>query len=934
MVVMKNSILFFLLLIPAFLFAQYPNTGNKARLGYQTTGDGLIWRGVAADTVLKPRVIAHAYFQLDTVNGVLRRYIATRGSWQVVGGGSSTDSTVYATRYWTSQNFFPLEGGTLTGTGGAGFIGFPSQVSAPGTPVSGLNVYAQGSSFNWKGTDGFERQFGGTLTGGRSYTLPDINGTLALGTGTADRSARWSGTNTLVAGNITDNGTKLEALKPWQFNSSSLVGLPTGVSRYIMDISDYDWFARYSSTAGAWISPAQTNTAGGKFTAGRFSRADANGRLQDGLLSESSNVVSIVSNNLFQFGKWVNTGARPTLGEAQVGYNQAKKAFEYSDGSTVYNLGFWVPSSSDIYFLQNVGIGTSTMTAKLNLSATGGTNSLLRILSTSASSVATTDWYNSSSDLMQAYVAGSSFSSGAFTARSAGVSYSGTGGYNIITYGSGAPIRFVTGGVATTNERLNISSVGTITQLNTTTGLFLASGTTGQTPSEAGGLIRFNLDSTLYQIYSSGVRSYVATRAYVRSVFSGVTWLKTELQAGRDVDITGGTSTDFRLRSNTRTQFDGIFKVGADSIMRVKGAGLVKNPGSSIFSSAFFGGGALELRQQVSSFQPIFTMELDSNRNRSFITFRKYNGNSVNILAASDGVSETGALVIQAQIRNDTSSTCGISFDMSKIDAFNSVSQPMNADFVRFNAYTTTHKTGQQANGNWYWGADKNTVISPSGDSIFHNGKLRLQGLGTGTATTILGKTSTNEIIPVSISSFGNGIYGGSGTLSDNTTVDADGHSLDVENLTELNFYSEGGNGSLGFTDEVFRVESDTMVNLSTTSGGEIEIKEGVRMVGKVQAKQEAYYEITSTSSPQTFSSDISDNYVNQGSTQASFTFLFPATPADGQILMITWGNAISVVTLDGNGNTITGTAVTTAVAGTRRMFKYYDSSGEWVKIY
>lgn len=50
--------------------------------------------------------------------------------------------------------------------------------------------------------------------------------------------------------------------------------------------------------------------------------------------------------------------------------------------------------------------------------------------------------------------------------------------------------------------------------------------------------------------------------------------------------------------------------------------------------------------------------------------------------------------------------------------------------------------------------------------------------------------------------------------------------------------------------------------------------------------------------------------------------------------VMITWGNAISTVTLDGNGNTITGTAVTTAVAGTRRMFKYYDSSGEWVKIF
>ena len=533
--------------------------------------------------------------------------------------------------------------------------------------------------------------------------------------------------------------------KPFSLGQWTTAGRPSGVTGYMGYNTTTNGPAWYQGSRWAYGLESTFNTG----ASGRYPRFDANGQIINGLLSESSNVVSVTSNNLFQFGKWVNTGSRPTLGEAQVGYNQATKSFEYSDGSTVYNLGFWAPSSSDIYFLQNVGIGTSSMTGKLSLSATGGTNSLLRILSTSASSTATTEWYNSSSDLMQAYVAGSSFSSGAFTARSAGVSYSGTGGYNIIAYGSGAPIRFVTGGVATTNERFNISSVGTLTQLNTTTGLFLASGTTAQTPTEAGGLIRFNSDSTLYQIYSGGVRSYIASRAYVRSVFSASTWLKTELQASRDVDVTGGTSTDFRLRSNTRTQLDGIFKVGADSIMRVKGTGLVKNPGSSILSSAFFGGGALELRQQVGNFQPIFTMELDSNRNRSFLTFRKYNGNSVNILAASDGVLESGALVFQAQIRNDTSSTCGISFDMAKIDAFNNVSQPMNADFVRFIAYTTIHRAGQQGNGNWYWGTDKNTVISPSGDSIYHNGKLRLQGLGTGTAVTVLGKTSSNEVIPI-----------------------------------------------------------------------------------------------------------------------------------------------------------------------------------------
>lgn len=318
---MKNIVLLFLFFVPAFLFAQYPTGTNKSRLGYQTTGDGLIWRGVAADTAIKPRTTANAYFQLDTVNRVLRRYIATQGSWQVVGatpdlsayllksdtaamlvkyierGDTATMLAKYIERGDTAAmlanyptfgdiatslgNYLPILGGTLTGTGGAGFIGFPSQVSAPGTPASGLNVYAQGSSFNWKGTDGYERQFASTLTGGRTYTLPNVSGTFALGTGTADRLARWTATNTLAAGNLSDNGTKLQALLPWQFQSYTTAGRPTGVSGYVIDNSTNDWFERYSTVAGAWISPLQSSLTGGKGTAGRVLYTDANGRATD-----------------------------------------------------------------------------------------------------------------------------------------------------------------------------------------------------------------------------------------------------------------------------------------------------------------------------------------------------------------------------------------------------------------------------------------------------------------------------------------------------------------------------------------------------------------------------------------------------------------------------------------------------------------------------
>ena len=74
------SILF--LLASLSLFAQYPATGNKQRLGYQTTGDGLLFRGRSNDTTaLKPSTINNAYFILDTVNNVLFNYIKTKGGW-------------------------------------------------------------------------------------------------------------------------------------------------------------------------------------------------------------------------------------------------------------------------------------------------------------------------------------------------------------------------------------------------------------------------------------------------------------------------------------------------------------------------------------------------------------------------------------------------------------------------------------------------------------------------------------------------------------------------------------------------------------------------------------------------------------------------------------------------------------------------------------
>ncbi len=114
----------------------------------------------------------------------------------------------------------------------------------------------------------------------------------------------------------------------------------------------------------------------------------------------------------------------------------------------------------------NVGIGTQSPGAKLHLLSFGGINSGLLVEATSAASYATTDWKNSSGDLTQMVVSGSSFVNGIFNARSASFASSGPGGMNIVAYDAAGVIRFGTGGLATTNERMRIDAAGNVNVAN------------------------------------------------------------------------------------------------------------------------------------------------------------------------------------------------------------------------------------------------------------------------------------------------------------------------------------------------------------------------------------------------------------------------------------------------------------------------------------
>jgi hypothetical protein len=83
-----------ILLLSISLFAQYPNTGNKQRLGFQTTADGLVWRGSISDTsTIQPVSNQNAWVILDTVNLKIYSFDFTSNVWNQVGTGGGSAFT-------------------------------------------------------------------------------------------------------------------------------------------------------------------------------------------------------------------------------------------------------------------------------------------------------------------------------------------------------------------------------------------------------------------------------------------------------------------------------------------------------------------------------------------------------------------------------------------------------------------------------------------------------------------------------------------------------------------------------------------------------------------------------------------------------------------------------------------------------------------------
>ena len=179
----------------------YPITGNKQKLGWQTTGNGLVYRGTAADTITKPSNYTNkdikAYLLVDTVNNVMYSYIASKGGWKF--NNSDTVIIQGATMPFDSITFNTAKDGTV----GVGEVEYND---TQGSLIQGLKG---GNVTNVIGQQLHQRvnnRTGATLTKGTAVYLSGSQGnriTVAKALGVTD--AFSANTFGIVAESIANN---------------------------------------------------------------------------------------------------------------------------------------------------------------------------------------------------------------------------------------------------------------------------------------------------------------------------------------------------------------------------------------------------------------------------------------------------------------------------------------------------------------------------------------------------------------------------------------------------------------------------------------------------------------------------------------------------------------------------------------------------------
>lgn len=1015
--------------IPEFLSTMPVPPSAGAKIGFRTINNSVYyWNGSAWVRMAGPGIVDTMYslsFTSPTLSllgsgsSVSLTNLYTPG-WGLLKTAEEfrVDSSKVASRYHVSANFFPLQGGTLTGTGGAGFVGFPSQVSAPGTPASGLNVFAQGSSFNWKGTDGYERQFASTLTGGRTYTLPDVSGTFALGTGTTNRVPLWTSINMLGSSNIQDNGTAVSVLnsKPFQLGQWTTAGRPSGVAAYNgynTTLGGNEWYdgTRWNSVPKA-VKSAFTSTyipftnSSGQFDEnanfvwdntqvitgggtgqmrvggsndGGYGRIFINGRV-------SFRREFIMDRSAGGFGAFFsftqrNAGEVTALGTA-TGITGAAELFTYqsplifgtfSSGSGVGNLSIITGSVNRIFInetglismgvtgggviastrlgVRGVGTTSSNYTARFDNST--GTNFGLAIRDDGLVSIG-------SAPVTSAQLSVTSTTGGILpprwtAAQLAAISSPATGLFGYQTdgaeglyakYASGWKRHLVEGDVPVVNIYTGDGTFGAGRIGTLTDSIRFRFGGSDLFRLKSNGVAHFNMptESNSFVITSTPSENY---NNYRGNVF--LTGTSSE----------GDTTTGNRRNNHEASYFSGINLVeGGNNVYydAVAGYGNIvrgNNPKNIIYGVyntitglgdvGVYGYGNTVSGQYVT----VVGRENAVSANNSFVVGRSNTVNTANAFVYGNSIGSANAT----------------------LHGFGTVAPTARMHVKSLAGAATLFVDGgyAQIDAKLKIGSDSSFVHDPSQDTTYIKGDTRIQS-----GSILVEKTSGSPRLSlIAKGSSGNqeaGIYMKSrGNFSPIIEIDAASPTSSAKFLPFYNYNTNaggktifrigGGNGFFGANSigqftvrdsldvsrrfsfnsngtavfDLYGTSATTAATLGKTESGYLTSFATDGTVLSKPDNTERYNTVTSTTSPVTLSSTIADNLINQGSTQATFTFRLPASPVDGQISKATFANAVTVLTIDGNGTTVTGTLPTTVNTGTQIVFKNYTGLG-WVR--
>jgi hypothetical protein len=262
---MKQLLSLFLFLLPCLAWAQYPSNGNqKITLGEQTTADGLIYRGVAADTTLTTKSDTAAYFVLDTVNINLYTYkaSATGRKWRQL--GADTAAIAYVNTYGTQTvNGAKTFTSTITG---ARFDPTSSSVSGNGMYLAATNTLG----FSTSGAIKLLINSHGDLSTNVSSLMstPWKSFEIGTGVGTMVLAGRTDGVNNLILGTnwYYDGGAAQEFIgsayssQYFQDNGNHIIRSSSASGSAGADIT-FNEIARFTKEGETWLGYTADNGA-------------------------------------------------------------------------------------------------------------------------------------------------------------------------------------------------------------------------------------------------------------------------------------------------------------------------------------------------------------------------------------------------------------------------------------------------------------------------------------------------------------------------------------------------------------------------------------------------------------------------------------------------------------------------------------------------